>query len=74
MPRINPVHYKTLVKVFEKAGFKFVRQEGSHIILEKPGFARPLVIPGHKEVQVSVILSLLRSAKMKREEYFGLLP
>lgn len=74
MPRLTPAHYRILIKVFQKVGFKIVRQESSHIMMEKPGFDRPLVIPCHKEVQVSIILALLRSAKMKREEYFGLLP
>jgi predicted RNA binding protein YcfA (HicA-like mRNA interferase family) len=74
MPRLTPVHYKVLIRVFQKVGFKIVRQESSHIMMEKAGCDRPLVIPAYKEVQVSVIQSLLRTAKMTRDRYLGLLP
>lgn len=74
MPRLAPVHYQILIKVFKKAGFKIARQESSHIVMEKPGIDRPLVIPYYPEVGVPIISGLLRSAKMTRTEYFGLLP
>jgi predicted RNA binding protein YcfA (HicA-like mRNA interferase family) len=74
MPKLTPVHYKVLVKVFKKAGFVIARQESSHIVMEKPGHDRPLVIPCYSDVGVPIISGLLRSAKMSRTEYFGLLP
>lgn len=43
--KITPVHYKVLCQVFEKAGWRFVRQKGDHLIYEKEGFIRPVVIP-----------------------------
>ncbi len=43
MPRLNPVHYNKLVKVFESAGFKQVREEGDHMIFTKAGVLRPVV-------------------------------
>jgi predicted RNA binding protein YcfA (HicA-like mRNA interferase family) len=30
MPRITPVHWKDLERVFVACGFRFARQEGSH--------------------------------------------
>ncbi len=74
MPRITPVHYRVLIKVFKKAGFVIARQESSHIVMEKAGCDRPLIIPCYSEVGVSIIAGLLRSANMSRDEYFGLLP
>jgi len=45
MPRLAPVHWRRLEKVFLAAGFVFVRQEGSHRSYYRAGTARPVVIP-----------------------------
>ena len=42
--KITPVHYQTLVRVFELDGFAVKRKKGDHLILTKPGAKRPLVI------------------------------
>jgi hypothetical protein len=39
MPRITPVHWTVLEKVFLAAGFWFARQEGSHRSYIKPGIS-----------------------------------
>jgi len=70
---LRPVHYSTLVKVFERDGFLFDRQRGDHLIYTKPGVMRPLVIPAYHEVPVFVIKNLLRTAGMSRELYLELL-
>ena len=49
MPRIAPVHWQALERVFLGAGFRFMRQEGSHRAYVKPGILRPIVIPAYKE-------------------------
>jgi predicted RNA binding protein YcfA (HicA-like mRNA interferase family) len=73
MPSIAPVPYKTLIAVFERAGFVFDRQRGDHMIYTKPGIQRPLVIPAYHEVPVFIIKNLLRTAGVSREQYFDLL-
>jgi predicted RNA binding protein YcfA (HicA-like mRNA interferase family) len=73
MPRITPVSWKRLEKVFLAAGFTFARQEGSHRSYTKPGVLRPVVIPTYDEVPVFIIRNNLRSAGISREEYFSLL-
>jgi predicted RNA binding protein YcfA (HicA-like mRNA interferase family) len=73
MPRIVPVRWQALEKVFLAAGFRFARQEGSHRSYVKPGILRPVVIPTHKEVPASIIKSNLKTAGISREEYFRLL-
>ena len=73
MPRITPVHWKTLECVFLKAGFQFARQEGSHRSYVKEGISRPIVIPKYKEVDVMIIKSNLKSAGLSRDEYFNYL-
>ncbi|MCR4408345.1 MAG: type II toxin-antitoxin system HicA family toxin [Anaerolineae bacterium] len=44
LPKITPVHYRTLIRVFELDGFTVSRQKGDHIVMTKPGVSRPLVI------------------------------
>ncbi len=73
MPRITPLHWKVLEKLFLAAGFRFARQEGSHRSYVKDGILRPVVIPAHDEVPVSVIRNNLKTAGMRREDCFALL-
>lgn len=73
MPKIQPINYKKLAKVFELAGFRFARQAGDHLIYTKTGIPRPVVIPMYDEIPVFIIKNNLRSAGMSREKYFELL-
>lgn len=73
MPRITPVDWRTLEKVFLSVGFKFARQEGSHRSYTKPGVFRPVVIPAYDEIPVSIIRNNLKTAGITREQYFELL-
>jgi predicted RNA binding protein YcfA (HicA-like mRNA interferase family) len=73
MPRITPVHWRVLEKIFLAAGFRFARQEGSHRSYTKAGISRPIVIPTYDEIPVSVIRNNLKTAGISRDEYFRLL-
>ena len=73
MPRLAPQHYRVLIKIFGKAGFIVKRTRGSHIIMNKPGMDRPIVIPKYEAVDVDIIKANLRTAQLSREEYFRLL-
>ena len=73
MPRLAPIHWRRLEKVFLAAGFVFMRQEGSHRSYVKAGIARPVVIPTYDEVPVAVIKSNLKTANLNRDDYFQLL-
>lgn len=74
MPKIVPVDYRTLVKVFELDGFTIQRQKGDHIVMTKPGVKRPLVIKTspHK-VPVTHIRTNMTTAGMSRDRFFELL-
>ena len=73
MPRLIPQHYRVLIRIFGKAGFVVKRRRGSHIIMNKPGVDRPIVIPKYEAVDVDIIKANLRTAQLSREEYFKLL-
>lgn len=67
MPKLSPISYKQLVKVFEAEGFHCVRIEGDHMVFTKPGVIRPVVIPKYAAV------NNLRTAGISRDRYFKLL-
>ena len=73
MPRITPVHYKVLKKIFEMDGFVFKRQKGDHLVFEKEGVLRPVIIPAYSEIDQDIIKSNMKTAGMTRERYFELL-
>lgn len=74
MPRITPVHFRTLVKIFELDGFTVQRQRGDHIVTTKPGAKRPVVIKtSPRKVPVTHIRTNMTTAGMGRERYFELL-
>ncbi len=54
MPRIIPVDYKTLLKIFQLYGYVYKRKKGSHHILTYPGAKRAVVIPEYEEVDVEI--------------------
>ncbi|MEK6777712.1 MAG: type II toxin-antitoxin system HicA family toxin [bacterium] len=39
-------------RIFEKNGWVFKRQKGSHMILTKTGFRATLPVPNHKSLRV----------------------
>lgn len=73
MPRIIPVHYRKLVKVFELDGWIFHKQTGSHLHFVKQGYSRPVTIPAYKSVPVFIIKNNMETAEMDRQRYFELL-
>ena len=73
MPRLGPVHWKTLECIFLKFGFKYNRQKGDHKLYTKPECLRPVCIPTYDEIDIDIIKSNMRTAKMSRNEYFRLL-
>ncbi len=73
MPRITPIHWKTLECIFLKDGFSFERQSGDHRSYVKPDVLRPVVIPTYKEIDQDIIHANMRTAGMSRDRYFALL-
>jgi len=74
LPGITPIHYRTLVKIFELDGFTVQRQKGDHIVMAKAGVKRPLIIKtSPRKVPVTHIRTNMTTAGMSRERYFDLL-
>lgn len=73
MPKIAPVHYRKLKRIFEQEGWEYLGDVGDHMQFRKTGYVRRIVIPRVKEIPVFIIKNNLRTAKISREEYFKLL-
>ena len=73
MPRLIPLPWHKLVCIFEQLGYRRAGQKGSHIKMEKPGVARPLIIPKYDEVGLDIITNLIRTAGISRDAFLSLL-
>ena len=73
MSRFAPTDWRTLVRIFEADGFTRDRTTGSHVVLSRPGIARPVVIPKYAHVGLDIIRNNMRTADMSRKRYFELL-
>lgn len=60
-------------RAFEKAGWVFARQRGSHMILSKVGVDGNLSVPDHSELDRGTLRHLIRGAGLSVEEFVTLL-
>jgi len=58
--------------IFEKDGWEFARQRGSHMILVKEGEMVTLSVPNHRELARGTLRALIRAAGMTVEEFVAL--
>ena len=54
---------------FERLGWVFRRQAGSHMILTKPGHVASLSIPDHRELAPGTLRKLIRAAGITVEQF-----
>ncbi|MEK7747419.1 MAG: type II toxin-antitoxin system HicA family toxin, partial [Elusimicrobiota bacterium] len=66
---------KEAVRAFRKADFEWIRQSGSHIVMQKTigRSTLTLVIPNHPELAKGTLRSILRKAGMSVDEFVLLL-
>ena len=68
MPLLNA---KEMSKILEKLGFKFKRQEGSHMFFEHPD-GRTTIIPNHggEEIDRNLLNKIVKhDLKISREDF-----
>jgi predicted RNA binding protein YcfA (HicA-like mRNA interferase family) len=61
-----------LMKALKKAGFKFVRQKGSHVSMQKGPYKT--VIPLHDELARGTLLAILKQCGLSKEQLMKYLP
>lgn len=66
MDKIPNLSGEELIKALKKAGFKFVRQKGSHVSLQKGKYRT--VVPLHDELSRGTFLAILKQCGLSKEE------
>jgi len=64
--RLPTLSGRRLVRLLQKAGFQTVRQEGSHVSLQKGEFCT--VVPLHDELAKGTLLGILKQCGMTRHD------
>lgn len=73
MPALPVISGRAARKAFEKAGWMFDRQHGSHMVLTKPGVTVNLSVPDHRELDRGLLRGLIRDAGITVDEFRSLL-
>lgn len=60
-------------RAFERAGFAFRRQTGSHMVLRRDNPSARIVVPDHKQVRIGTLRRIVADAGLTVEEFLGLL-
>ena len=71
MPVLPKLSGKEVMQVFQRMGFRKVRQRGSHVVMkiETPQETTGCAIPMHRELKVGTLRGILRQAKVSAEEF-----
>lgn len=69
MPELPVASGQEARRAFERRGWIFRRQAGSHMILTKSGSITSLSIPDHRELAPGTLRKLIRLAGLTVEEF-----
>ena len=72
MPKLPVLKPRQVMTALEKAGFRQVRQKGSHVQFKRGNLL--VTVPNHAgDLSPSVLKSILRQAQMSTDEFESLL-
>jgi len=71
MPKLPTLSGNELINALTKAGFRKIRQKGSHVSLQKGKYKT--VVPLHNELAKGTLLGILRQCGLTKEELISLL-
>ncbi len=72
MPPLPLISGADAVKAFARAGWRFDRQKGSHVIMLKQGHIASLSIPQPRELAPGTLRSLIRASGMTVQQFIEL--
>lgn len=75
MSKVPSLAYTEIIAAFKRDGWRFVRQKGSHIRLEKAldNEILKITIPAHRPVKRSTLSHILKQARLSVEDFLKLL-
>ena len=71
MPKLQVLSANKVVKALKRAGFKIVRQSGSHSHLWNRERRILVTVPNHKELAKGTLNAIIKQSKMNREEFLS---
>jgi len=72
MPKLPVLKHRQVISALEKAGFRQVRQKGSHIQFKRGNLL--VTVPNHPgDINPQVLRSILRQGQITAEEFVELL-
>lgn len=71
MPKLPVFSGEGLVKALQKAGFRVVRQKGSHVSLQNENFKT--VVPLHSELAKGTLLGILKQCGLSKGDLENIL-
>jgi predicted RNA binding protein YcfA (HicA-like mRNA interferase family) len=71
MPKLPILSAKDAIKILRKLGFKVHRQTGSHIHLWNEERKLLVTVPNHPELAKGTLISIMKQAKVSREEFLS---
>ena len=70
MPKLPILKPKQVVKMFEKLGFRQLRQKGSHVILRNQEGGQRIVVPLHvKDMPIGTLRSIIRQSGVDKNDF-----
>ncbi len=70
--RLPLISGREAARIFERAGFHFDHQRGSHMIYYREEDGRHLSIPDHRELGRGLLSKLIKQANLTPEEFLRL--
>jgi len=71
MPKLPVLSANDVIKLLHKFGFIVYRQSGSHIHLWHEERKLLVTVPNHRELAKGTLISILKQAKIEREEFLA---
>ena len=72
MSKLPSVSGSECIRALEKAGFRIVRQEGSHVVVRRDTPFAQLVVPDHRELDRGTLRAIIRQAGLSVDEFVAL--
>ena len=73
MPKLPVLSADKVVKALKRAGFRIVRQSGSHIHLWNDDSRTLVTVPNHSELAKGTLNSIIKQSKRDRDEFMALI-
>lgn len=73
MPKLPQISGRECVNALEKAGFRFLRQSGSHMHMRRDTPFAQVAIPNHSPIKRGTLRSIIRQSGLSVDEFLDLL-